>query len=98
MAATADLEHKNEVYNVAVGDRTSLLELIKLSRDALASQGVELEFQEPVHQDFRAGDVRHSQADISKISESLGYAPSFDVDQGIQETTRWYIERIDMKA
>ncbi len=93
LAATASDGEKNEVYNVAVGDRTSLLELIDLSRSALASQGVELEFQEPVHQDFRAGDVRHSQADISKISERLGYLPSFDVRQGIKEATHWYVRQ-----
>ncbi len=93
LAATASSEHKNEIYNVAVGDRTSLLELIELSHSALTSHGAELAPVEPVHQDFRAGDVRHSQADIAKISESLGYVPSYDIRQGIQQTTFWHVQR-----
>ena len=94
LAATANDDHKNEVYNVAVGDRTTLLELVELIRDALSTHGVEVEWKEPAHRDFRMGDVRHSQADIAKASTNLSYLPNFNVCQGIRETTRWYVQRL----
>lgn len=50
--------------------------------------------QEPVYQDFRAGDVRHSQADISKIQTRLGYDPQFDIIQGIEKSMPWYVQSL----
>ena len=64
----------NQVYNVAVGDRTTLNDLFGLLRSNLATQGVSASVQ-PVYRDFRAGDVRHSQADIGKVKRLMGYAP-----------------------
>ncbi|PKH80808.1 NAD-dependent epimerase/dehydratase family protein [Psychrobacter sp. 4Bb] len=93
LAATTNDEAKNEVYNVAVGGRTTLNTLFTALKENLANNGVEYT-QEPVYRDFREGDVRHSQADISKIKNALGYAPEFDIIQGIEEAMPWYVNSI----
>ena len=69
-ATTQDDDAKNQVYNVAVGDRTTLNDLFDAIKIALNENGMPY-IKEPVYRDFRAGDVRHSQADISKISTVL---------------------------
>ncbi len=75
-------EAVNQVYNVAVGDRTTLNELFALIRDNLAVNGIHVDIK-PVYRDFRAGDVRHSVADISKAANLLGYSPSHRINQGL---------------
>jgi UDP-N-acetylglucosamine 4-epimerase len=89
-AALAGDEAQNQVYNVAVGQRTSLNELFGLLRDGMAKHQVHYDKQ-PVHADFRPGDVRHSEADISKAKELLGYAPTHRIDDGIAEALPWYL-------
>lgn len=91
LAALADDSAKNEVYNVAVGDRTTLNELFAALRDALAKNGVVYE-KAPVYRDFRAGDVRHSQADVSKAASRLGYAPEYRINEGIAKAMPWYLK------
>ncbi len=94
LAATAEGEDAvNTVYNVAVGGRTSLNQLYFRIRELLAERRPELLALEPEYGDFRAGDVRHSQADISRASERLGYAPRFDVNEGLAQTTAWFLQR-----
>jgi UDP-N-acetylglucosamine 4-epimerase len=90
-AALAPAEGKNSVYNVAVGDRTSLNELFQLLQETLANNDVSYSL-EPVYQNFRAGDVKHSLADISRASEQLGYLPSHSVQNGLEEAIKWYIK------
>ena len=90
LAATAPDEAKNEVYNVAVGDRTTLNDLFHALQSALAENGKPYANQ-PVYRDFRAGDVRHSQADISKAANKLGYAPEYRIMDGIAKAMPWYI-------
>lgn len=90
-ATTASAEAVNQVYNVAVGDRTSLNDLFTLIRDGLAASRGELSQVQPVYRDFRAGDVRHSLADISKASSLLGYQPSHRLADGIREALHWYV-------
>jgi UDP-N-acetylglucosamine 4-epimerase len=80
----------NQVYNVAVGDRTTLNDLFFQLRDYLKAHGVS-ETVQPVYRDFRAGDVRHSQADISKAIQLLGYAPTHAMQKGIAQAMPWYI-------
>lgn len=89
-ATTQNTEATNQVYNVAVGDRTTLNELFNAIKSALADNGVTYE-QEPTYRDFRPGDVRHSQADVSKANNLLGYEPQFNISQGIDEAMAWYI-------
>jgi len=98
LAATAENpEARNQVYNVAVGDRTTLNTLFGLLRDNLVAHGVGAATQ-PVHRDFRAGDVRHSQADTGKAQRLLGYAPTHRIEQGIQEALGWYIKKQAFEA
>ena len=80
----------NQVYNVAVGDRTTLNILFALLRDNLAAHGVSASAQ-PVYRDFRAGDVRHSQADIGKAQRLLGYAPTHRLAEGVAQAMPWYV-------
>ncbi|MGP5435779.1 NAD-dependent epimerase/dehydratase family protein [Psychrobacter alimentarius] len=97
LAATANGDAKNQVYNVAVGGRTTLNTLFIALKDNLAINGVNYT-QEAVYRDFREGDVRHSQADISKIQKALGYAPQFDIIQGIEKAMPWYVESLNKKC
>ena len=90
LAATADDDAKNQVYNVAVGGRTTLNTLFTAIKDNLSINGIDYS-QAPIYRDFREGDVRHSQADISKIKSALGYDPQFDVVQGIKKAMPWYV-------
>ena len=80
----------NQIYNVAVGDRTTLNTLFVLLRDNLSTHGVSVDTQ-PVYRDFRAGDVRHSLADISKAVARLGYLPTQSIRQGLAAAVQWYI-------
>lgn len=90
LAATATGEAKNQVYNVAVGGRTTLNTLFSALKEHLSTNGVSYT-QAAVYRDFRAGDVRHSQADITKIQNALGYEPQFDIIQGIEKAMPWYV-------
>lgn len=80
----------NQIYNVAVGDRTSLNELFFYLRDSLASGFPHLNNLSPSYGDFRAGDIRHSLADISKAKKFLGYQPSHRIYEGLAEAMAWY--------
>ena len=91
LAATAPEEAKNQVYNVAVGDRTTLNDLYSSIKLALANNGIQIT-SAPIYRDFRAGDVRHSQADIRKATTSLSYLPRFRILQGIEQAMPWYIK------
>lgn len=90
-ATTQNDEAKNQVYNVAVGDRTTLNDLFNAIKAALNENGVTYT-KEPVYRDFRAGDVRHSQASVEKIKNLLGYKPEFVISQGIDQAMPWYTE------
>lgn len=90
-ATTENAEAVNQIYNVAVGQRTSLNELYGLIRDNLLDEFPSLEGLAPKYADFRAGDVRHSQAEISKAQELLGYQPTHRIGEGLQETAHWFL-------
>ena len=91
-AALAGDEVQGEVFNVAVGERTSLNQLFALIRDGLREHQVHYDRQ-PRMTEFRAGDVRHSLADISKAQRLLSYEPSHRIGSGIAEALPWYIQR-----
>jgi UDP-N-acetylglucosamine 4-epimerase len=93
LAATAGQSAKNEVYNVAVGDRTTLNDLFNALQSALAENGNPYA-KPPAYRDFRAGDVRHSQADVSKAERKLGYEPEYRIKAGIAKAMPWYIENV----
>jgi UDP-glucose 4-epimerase len=66
------------VYNIACGNRTSLVELVEKINDLLGMRIL------PSYRDPRPGDVRHSQADISRAIAELGYRPRNDIDRGLR--------------
>jgi len=91
LAALAPQEGVNQVYNVAYSGRTTLNQLYKFLAQALAGQGVRYD-KAPVYADFRAGDVRHSQADIGKAGKLLGYQPAYDILRGLETAMPWYTQ------
>jgi len=92
LAATTDNnEAADQVYNVALNDRTSLNKLYKMIEERLIQRTEGLKKKKPIYRDFRAGDVRHSLADISKAQSLLGYSPDYKIDQGLDEAMDWYI-------
>lgn len=93
LAATANDESKNNVFNVAVGDRTTLNSLYDSIQGSLNSNNVSCD-SKPTYRGFRDGDVRHSQADITKAKTLLGYEPQFNIQQGIDKAMPWYKEFI----
>ena len=82
----------NEVYNIAVGEQTSLHLVFNSLKKNLNREGI-IYMKDPVFTDFRKGDVRHSLADISKARKLLGYEPSKKFCEGLQEITCWYLEK-----
>lgn len=90
LAATAEDDAKDEVYNVAVGDRTTLNDLYNAIKNALGKNNVNV-INPPTFREFRDGDVRHSQADISKGCKLLGYKPRYTISEGIEEAMSWYV-------
>lgn len=91
LAALAQPEDKHQVYNVAVNARTSLNELFNYLTEQLGKHGVQYK-KKPVYDDFRPGDVRHSQADIGKANRLLGYQPMHDILQGLEVSMPWYTQ------
>ena len=95
-ATTNNFEAMDQVYNVAVGDRTTLNELFNAIQSALADNDVDYT-QQPSYRDFRPGDVRHSQANVSKAKSLLGYDPQFNISQGIDKAMPWYVSSLNSK-
>ncbi|MEF7617177.1 SDR family oxidoreductase [Aquincola sp. MAHUQ-54] len=89
-ATTTNPDAVNQVYNVAVGDQTTLNTLYAELAKALRTQLPSLDVAPAVHGDFRAGDVRHSRADISKAASLLGYSPTHRFGEGLTEAALWY--------
>ena len=83
----------DQVYNVAVGDQTTLNEMHAMLANELLACRPGLTIGAPVHRDFRAGDVRHSLADISKARQRLGFVPTHDIRSGMALVARWYAGR-----
>lgn len=90
-ATTKNTDATNQVYNVAVGDRTTLSELLWYLHENLLPRFAHLQGFEPTYRDFRAGDVRHSLADVGKSARLLGYAPSHRIDEGLAVAMQWYL-------
>lgn len=93
-ATTTHLDAKNQVYNVAVGDRTTLNQLFEAIQIALKNNGINYT-QTPTYREFREGDVRHSQADVTKAERLLGYAPEYRIMEGIAKAMPWYVRFLD---
>ena len=91
LSALANDDALNQIYNVAVGDRTTLAALYGMLSSLLSGKFAHIAGHAPEYVDFRRGDVRHSQADISKATKLLGYAPTHRIDQGLREAMDWYV-------
>jgi len=93
-ALTNDPEAVNQVYNVALNERTSLNRLYEMIRSLLVRKFPYLKNHKPQFVAFREGDVRHSQADVSKAVRLLGYAPTHRIDEGLKQALDWYITHV----
>jgi UDP-N-acetylglucosamine 4-epimerase len=94
-ATTENPDAVDQVYNVALNDRTDLSTLFDMIQTRLLDIKPELNRVEPTYRDFRAGDVRHSQADITKARKLLGYEPSHRIDEGLNEAMAWYVDNLN---
>jgi UDP-N-acetylglucosamine 4-epimerase len=92
-ATTESPDAINQIYNVALDERTTLNQLFGLLRDVLAETNPELSALSPTHGAFRTGDVRHSQANISKARRLLGFQPTHRLEEGIRAAMPWYLSR-----
>ena len=90
-ATTKDIDALNQIYNVALGDRTSLKDLHQIIYKEIKKYK-NISNISPKYRDFRDGDVLHSQADISKAKKLLGYRPTHKIRNGIQASISWYLE------
>ncbi len=94
-AMTNNDEATNQVYNVALNDRTSLNELYKMIEEKIMQKVKGLKSKKPIYKDFRPGDVRHSQASIEKAQNLLDYQPKYKISEGLDEAIGWYINSAD---
>ena len=93
LAATIDNdEATDQVYKVALNDRTSLNKLYQMIEERLIQRTEGLQKKRPIYRDFRAGDVRHSQANIDKAKTLLNYQPKYMISEGIDEAMDWYVD------
>ena len=92
---TQNAEALNTVYNTAVGDRTTLVDLVNYLKEALSAFDPEIQNIEVIHGPERAGDIPHSLASIKKAKELLGYEPSHNIRAGLKEAVEWYWENLD---
>ena len=93
-ALTDNDEATDQVYNVALNDRTSLNQLYRMIEEKLIKRIQGLEKKEPIYRDFRSGDVRHSQASIDKAKKFLDYQPKYKISEGLDEAIGWYINSV----
>jgi UDP-N-acetylglucosamine 4-epimerase len=92
LAATAEKDEAwNQVYNVACGKQTTLEELFAMIRNTVAENFPEAAAIEPLYQDFRPGDIRHSLANVEKARLLLGYEPEFHVKEGLDFSAGSYL-------
>ena len=92
-ALSTNKKSTNQIYNVAVNDQTTLNELYIMISSAISGIDSSIKIPLPIHRDFRAGDIMHSRADITKAKTFLGYDPDYPVDRGIKETVKWYMSK-----
>lgn len=93
-SCTKEPEAWDRVYNVAVGQQTTLNELFSLIQSEVKSHFPDLVEKSPVYRDFRAGDVRHSLANISLAKKMLGYTPRYTLTSGLKDAAAWYAKSI----
>ena len=98
-ATTENPEALNQLYNVAVAERTTLERAVRaraLAAGGAISVGARITVRSIAK--FREGDVRHSQADISKAQRLLGYPPTHRIGDGLKEAMAWYVKNLPPAA
>jgi len=98
LAALAEGEAAGQVYNVACNVRTTLNELKSYIHASLIKFDDSVEIPEVIYREFREGDVRHSQADISKAESLLGFEPTHQIGAGIDKAMPWYLNSLQKEA
>ena len=83
-----------QAYNTAAGGRETLNNLFTAIKSGLESNVENLDVPNPIYRDFRAGDIRHSNANIDKAKNSIGYNPTHTLEEGLVESIEWYINDI----
>jgi nucleoside-diphosphate-sugar epimerase len=89
LAARCDKPIGGEVMNVACGERVTVNQLAQTMAELFGRPDLT-----PLHKDERAGDVKHSLADLNKISATIGYQPLIDFAKGLGPTCAWYREKV----
>lgn len=90
-AQQSNLASLNQIYNISYGDKVTLNELFHALKTGLAKHNFAYPHP-PIYQEFRIGDVRHSQADITKAKKILGYEPSVGIESGVEMALSWYVK------
>ena len=93
-ATTTNKKAFGEAFNTAIGGRETLNNLYQAIVKEIKENLPELEIKAPIYRDFRAGDIRHSNANIDKMKELLGYEPTHTLESGLKESIEWYIQDI----
>ena len=91
-ATTKNTAAFGTVFNIAAGGKETLNNLYQKIVDQIKSKLPELEINDPIYRDFRAGDIRHSNASIEKAKDTLGYNPTHTLEEGLIDSISWYIE------
>jgi UDP-N-acetylglucosamine 4-epimerase len=86
-----------QAFNTAIGGRETLNNLYTYIREGIKKNLPELEIKDAIYRDFRAGDIRHSNANIDKMKELLGYEPTHTLKNGLDESIAWYIKDIQKR-
>jgi UDP-N-acetylglucosamine 4-epimerase len=97
-ATTENKEALNRVYNVAVGQRTTLNQLFAIIKEKLEKSDPNIKVKDPIYADFRPGDIRHSLADISLARNYLQYEPTHSLSDGLEEALEWYKKNVVKKV
>lgn len=80
----------NQIYNTAVGDRTTIKDMAELLKKYLSEYDKNIEDIEILYGPNRQGDVPHSLASIEKAQKNLGYEPTHIFSEGLREAVEWY--------
>ncbi len=93
-ATTPRPEAVNQVYNIALGERTTLNQLFQMLQTAVRRRDPAVPEQKPIYREFRPGDIRHSLAAISKAQNLLGFSPTHRIEQGLDLAMDWYRQNV----
>lgn len=97
LASLSDQESKNQIYNIAFGESTTLNQLFDFLKNGIEKTGVTYKGKK-IHREFREGDVLHSLANIDKASKNLNYSPKYSIETGLKDCIEWYLKNLNVKV